>query len=552
MEATERETGGENCSQPDKVALAVFGALLLAASIYLIRLGAETTFFRDEWSFILYRDGHDLTNFLSSHDGQQVPGQTFVFVSLFNAVGLSDYSVYRLVTLPLSLGCSALIYHLAFRRMGSWGAIAPAMLVLLLGASYTDILWPLAVMGFAGASCFGLAAFVAAERQTRAGDLAACASLLVALSFSGVALPFVVGVGVGVLLAPSRDLKRLWVPGVPGLAYLAWASAYGTQQVDLGVAARHAPQFIGDIATNAVAGLTGLGWAASGVIAIAIATFVVVRLVQLRGRATLAWQAAAALACFWVLTALARYEVGDARAIRYIFPSVLLMVLLLVALAPRFRFNRAFSAAMAAVALAVLPHSVDAFRQGSDALRKSAAMTRAELGAAEIGRDTIPPESILSLHEYPMQAGAYFGAIARYQSSPAYTVEQLLDAPEYARERADRVLAEAQGIVVARAGPDGQTRESRTFRCRMLAAGESVELSNLSRTTALLLDPRRSATLSLRRFGERFQSFPLPADSHSARISAPSDLLPKPVWQGRVSAGEHTASVCLRKQIDSS
>ena len=59
------------------------------------------------------------------------------------------------------------------------------------------------------------------DRGDRVGDLSACGLLCLGVATYSVALAFVVGVGVGVLLGDDRR-RRIWIAAVPAALYTVW------------------------------------------------------------------------------------------------------------------------------------------------------------------------------------------------------------------------------------------------------------------------------------------------------------------------------------------
>ena len=528
----------------------LLGGVFAGAAIYFVYLGQHTTFYRDDWYFILYRDGTSIENVLASHADQQVPGMVSIFVALYKLVGLSDYFVYRLLAIPVYLGCSAIVYYIANRRMGHWGALGPAVLVLLPGASYVVALWPFVTLAFAAPGLLGLAAFLSMEQRSFRGDIVAATLLLLAVTFSGYALPFATGAAAGVVLGSDRNVRRLWVPFAPGFAYILWSHIYGDRDIDLLFTIREVPEYMTKMAVSSIVGVTGLNWTASSILAVALAVFSAYRLFKLRGNSQMAISITAAVLSFWALTAMARSGTEDPGAIRYIFPSVLLMAPLLASISLEDRFKNAFSIGFAVLAIMVIPHGIREFNLGSNHLQIASAKTRAQLAALELGRESIDPTLYVRLASCPgctLMAGNLFGALDRYESSPAYSLDELLDESESVRESADRSLANAQAIL---ASPPSSTREThvrsvQTDDCRILKPGQPILIRNLQSSPATLGGPSRSIRVSLRRFADRFQTTPIPAGStKDLFLAAPDDPLGQPAWQARLEATGNAVQVC--------
>jgi hypothetical protein len=425
--------------------------LMLAAGALILWLGRGLTFFRDEWIFLLYRDGHSPVNFLSSHAGHFSLWPTVFFVALFKGVGLDHYEIYRAASIPMHLLCALLVYLIARRRVGDIIALAPAGILLFLGSSWMDILWPFQI-GFTGAIAFGLGAILAIDRDDLPGDAAACLLLLVAIGWSGTALPFIPGVAVG-LYVGGRLWRRAWVFALPAAAYLAWAAKYGERTADYLDNLSYLPEYIVDEIGAGVSGITGLSQSLGVILACVGLLVVMVRLASLRRSSPLAWEALTMGFAFWGLTALARAHEGDPTAARYVYPSAVFLLLLAVGVAPRFgereiaaRPRRYYWACGAVLVLGAgaIALNIARFRPGREDLRFTSNVTSAELGALELARNAVAPEYTPPLNEFfGVPAGAYFAATDRYGSSPADSPEQIAASPEYARRRADHVSIQA-------------------------------------------------------------------------------------------------------------
>ena len=72
----------------------------------------------------------------------------------------------------------------------------------------------------------GLGALLVIEREDKRGDALACALLILSFTFSELALPFVLGVGVAIAQARG-PLRRAYVVVVPLLLYAVWYAGWG-------------------------------------------------------------------------------------------------------------------------------------------------------------------------------------------------------------------------------------------------------------------------------------------------------------------------------------
>lgn len=515
------------------VALAV---LMAIAAALILWMGRGLTFFRDEWTFVIYRDGHEPANFLSSYAGHLLLWPTALYVFLFRTVGLDHYEVYRLAALPWHLLCALLVFLLARRRVGDLVAIAPATVLLFLGSSWMDILWPFQV-SFTGAIAFGLVAILLLERDDLRGDALACACLTISLGWSGAGLPFVPGAAAG-LLVRRRLWRRIWVPAVPTVFYLLWLAKYGEEHIDFGSVLRHVPDYALHMIGAGIAGITGLPLEAGPYLALALGVLVVVRLWRLGRSSPLAWEALAMGLAFWGLTAIARVQDNDPEAVRYVYSSAVFLLLLAVGLAPAGVPRRGVAIGVLVLAALTIPSNIEDFEEGRDALLFTSNVTSAEVGAMELARDTVAPEYSPELNEFPGLPSTYFfAAVDRYGSSPGDSVAEIVTSPEYARRRADRTSIAALGV---RLRPGERLLAGLQSACTVAGAAgnldegvlplRGVEIGNHS-DTALFVD--------LRRFARRFtREVGVVAPGHTAVLRVRKDRAPERPWHFRLrSAG---------------
>jgi hypothetical protein len=526
------------------------------ASALILHLGQDLTFYRDEWTFVIYRDGHDLTNFISSYAGHLLLWPTALYVFLFHAVGLDDYGVYRLVGLLGHLACALLVYLLARRRVGDVVALAPAAVLLFLGSAWMDVLWPMQIV-YTGALVFGLAAILALSREDLLGDALACLSLTIALGWSALGLPFLPGVATG-LLVRRRLLRRIWVVAVPAAAYLLWALTSGDQHVDYAEMA-HVPGYLLELAGAGIAGIGGLPAATGPLLAIVLAVPVAFRLRSLGRQSPLAWEALALAISFWAVTAVARVQEHDPTAVRYVYPSVVFLLLLAVGLAPP-RVPRGWvAAAVLALAALCLPSNIADLSAGSNDLRETSFQVSAELGAMQLARDRVSPEYTPELHGFPdaVPAAPFFAATDRYGSSPAATPREIADSPAYARHRADATsiaalrvglhVAPGEGYPAVRRASFGASAGSifrRSGGC-VTADGGKIDLVGLVPPVGLSIRSASRVAVGLRRFGDDFSRLPesVPPDS-TGFLDIPADRERTRPWKVRLVSRRGPLRVC--------
>jgi hypothetical protein len=182
-------------------------ATMAAASYVVLDTGEGLTFFRDEWFFVLYRDGHNLLNFLDGHGGHCVVWLVVLFLLMFKAIGLAHYAWYSAAALIFHLAVVLIVYLIARQCIGDLAALGPAIVIAFLGSSSMAILRPFQI-SFTATIVFGLLALMALDHDDLKGDVAACALLLLDVGWSALTISFIAAAGVGLLV--RGRLRSRW------------------------------------------------------------------------------------------------------------------------------------------------------------------------------------------------------------------------------------------------------------------------------------------------------------------------------------------------------
>lgn len=500
--------------------IVLLGAALLASAALLLTLGSGLTFFQDTWAFLLDRQDFTARAFLMPHNEHIAVLPVAIEKLELALFGMTTATPER-VSLTLAVLISAtLLFVYVRRRIGSWPALIAAVLLLFLGAAWTDLLWGFQI-AFVGSALFGISMLLALDRGDRRGDVAASVFLTLSLGFSSLGLAFLVGAAADVLQRRrSHGLRRAYLVAIPALLYAAWWIGWGHE------AERHitldniltSPVYVLEGMATAVEALLGLNKssAASSVppdwgVPILIALIALVVYGQLRkpGFSPRLWPVAAAAAANWLLAAFNSVPGREAYQDRYLYAGGVFVLLLSAELLRGVRFSRRGLVVAGAVAVMAVASNLVALRDGSNWLKEQTVLTRADLSAMEIASRTIQPSFTLGSVEVAgtaslaiVEAGKYFEAVHRW-GSPAYSPAELEAAPEPGRHYADVVLASVLPIsTVTRPGafrpvaPAGK-------RCVVLtggAASERLEVPLSSSLTRIELASGPPATLSLRRF----------------------------------------------------
>ena len=561
-------------AQPAIVAWIALAALLVGTAAFLYYIARGTTFWWDEWDWIAYRRGTDVGTFLRSYNGHFSLIPIAIYRLLFATVGLANYGPYRVVAVIAHLVCGALVFVYARRRVGSYLALCAAALILLLGAGWQDIIWPFQ-MAWLISLASGLAALIMLDRGDRVGNVAAACLLALSLASSGVGIVFALGLVVDVGLG-RRRWRDAWIVAAPLVLYGLWWLAYqhGTSLSPV----RLVPRFVADSAAAAVGGLAGataprptslvtasgelLTWGRP--LAVIALGLVIWRLIRLWPPSPRVLTLVTILGSFWILTALTRASIvggSQAWASRYLYVGGLLLVVLAVELARGISFPRPVAVLIAAGVAGAVVLNVANFRNAAFDLRASAQITRADLGALEIGRPLAAPDYVLrGLPGFPflaIRADAYFAAATAF-GTPASTPAQIAAGPTSARLVADQELIHIHAIAPLPATgylPPGRRPRvvfasgavTARASCLALRSGNGPtarsEIDVRGTSPRLVITARGGpATVGVRRFAAQFEyvGTVLPSTRDTVRIAP--DLSSRP-WDVLVIATSR-ASVC--------
>lgn len=429
--------------RPHRVAALYLFVASALASVAILRAGRGSSFFSDEWEFVVARRGWTLDTFLMPHGEHIVVLPVALYKVLFATVGLNAYWPYRCVLLLVHLACVWLVFRLARRRVGEPAAALAASFVLVLGSAWEMLLIPFELT-LLGSVAFGLLALDGLDRGGRRGDVIALLGLIGATASSSGGLAFVAGVAAELLL--RRAWRRLWIVGVPTLLYARWWFAYdrtATARVHLLAQVHAVPEYVvHSLEASASAAIPLLAGSVRIVLVLA-AVLVLVRIGRNRTLLTarMGGLVVAGLS-FWVLTGLGRAQVSGGEN-RYSYFGAIFLLLALVELARGARFDRRVAVGMCVVLAASTVSNLRALDDGGAFLRGHGTSLRAELTALRLVEAPLPAAFVPEPAWDPnLRVGAYLAAVRRL-GSPTESAAALRAAPEAAREAADRVVLRA-------------------------------------------------------------------------------------------------------------
>jgi hypothetical protein len=527
----------------ERIVLVVFALLVAVAFVLLYRKGLGTTFYYDEWNFVMNRRGWDADTFLRPHNEHLSLLPVLVFKLLFATVGLDSYGVYRALLLLVHLICVVLVYVLARDRVEAPLALALAAVVLFLGAAWNDLLVPFQI-SFLLSVAAGLGTLIALDRRDLAGTVTVAVLLAVALASSSVGIPFAAAAAVHILLRSDR-LRRLWAVALPSLLYLAWLAAYGDPTATAGdrslpqLAADNlpaAPGYVATAAAGAIGAVIGLGEDWGRPLALAVVIVLAVHIVRADAPSLRLFALLGAAAAYWGLAAVFRAHVNPPTDSRYLYLGAILILLLVLEVVPPVAVGPRLLVIVAVLVGASVLANFGSLRSGSQYLQEWSRYVRAELGVLELAgpgtRSDFAPDPVRAPD---ITAGRYFAAVREY-GSPASSVSELARAGEGERQSADSVLLQALGTSVRPDGDPGakapsveaadKGRTTMQGGCvRFAPSGPGATLDVSVPAPGLFIEHSGAAPveLRLRAFATGFPAQPfasLPAAKHSLRLPA--------------------------------
>jgi hypothetical protein len=466
MEAATTQGGPSRSWAPPRIGETEVRLLLVVAMVAAAGFGLwssrGTTFSIDEFRVFLASSHVDLRELLSPLNGHLILITRLVYAGIFNVFG-AGYLPFRLLATGTLLLTAWLFFVFAERRVGSLLALAPTLVLLVYGSDYYHVILG---NGFTvlSAVAAGLGALLLLERGDRFGDIGACLLLTLGVASYSVALPYVAGVAVFILIGSDR-WRRAWVFVVPAVLYAIWFLWARNQPGGAGdVAHLHnlllAPNWAFNSLATVASAVLGLNYTFAGfgnesllqfdtswgppVAAIAIVAFAW-RLWRGPIQRWL-WALMAVPAFLWLIAAaVAAPPIRTPQKSEYIFPATVAVLLVAVEALRHARLGRrAILAAFILAAVGVITN-IALLREGSARLRSESSQTRAELAAVDmsgkVGLDRQGSPALGVLLIQPDGPNEYSRAVAEF-GSPAFSATELRSEPEIVRQRFDTVLAE--------------------------------------------------------------------------------------------------------------
>ena len=542
-------------------AIVLFAGAAATSAILLILWQSRLDFLIDEWDPLIHRNGFTAHSLLDQHANHLIIGPVLIYKAIQHTLGMDSQVPYAVASVILFIASVAMLFVYLRRRLGDWVALAAVLPVLVMGTAYEDLLSTFQ-MSYTGSVAFGIGALLAIERDDRRGDVLTCILLLASLAFAEVALGFTAAVIVAIALQGGQ-LRRAWVPAIPIVLYAAWYvtfrhdGLYTPNSLSVHNIATSFPYVLDGFASSlgSFFGLGSVVQSSTGAIAwgrpLLVLVIALVCVWGLRsGRPFRGWVLVPAVAgvTFWVLTAANYNFARPPYAGRYQYVGAVFLLLIAAELGARWRPRLDMLVAIFAVAAAAALGNFGALRDGYRAKEAVSSTVRGGLSGLEIAANTVAPSFVLTPEDSDVNsfglltAKDYLPAVMDF-GSPAYTQGELAEAPEAAREAADKVMAAALPI---RFQPLGVVPRSRLLgRCTLITPSRGTSVAVLPPGGALLDGaPGASEQLRLRRFAA--SSFPVSLGTLRgvARLEIPRDASARP-WELQV-IGTGSVGVCVQ------
>ncbi len=447
------------------VAVAASGALILNYARHL-------TFFSDDWRVMTSRPGWGPDALLKSFNEHLILGPTVLFKALVEVFGTDSALPFFVVSIGLFLLCAVLLFIYLVPRVGEWGALVGALLVLFLGAASEDLFWAFQ-MGFFGSVAAGLGALIALDREDGRGDRWACLLLIVSISCGGVGLAFVAA-GLADLAFGRRPRRnRAWVVLLPLALYAGWRLGWGetagsqiTFETIWGL-----PRYVFNAAAAGTAAVLGREAYADDGYPPLLASLLVILLTLVaaahlirRREFSRALAVALALAiAYWMLIGLNRTG-GHRLALlsRYQYPSAVFILVVAGELLRGVKISRPAAVVTAAVTAAALIGGISIMHSRYETPWNLYSVDiKLTTSALDIAAPSVQPDRKIYFPPAIYLPAARYLRVTGQHGSPAYTEEELIDRPRPERERVDEMLAEFTGIELGAASVD-----PKRSRCR--------------------------------------------------------------------------------------
>lgn len=207
---------------------AVFLVAALGMLVAVLVIDRHQWFFNDDWDFLATRTIGNLSDLFRPHYGEWSTGEVVVDRALYEVFGLHTYVPFQVVMVCLHVAIAAMLLVITLRaNVRVWIATAAAVLFVLFGSGYEDILWA-GGMGWVAALAFGLAQLLFSDHDGPIDrrDWLGLGMGVLGLMCSGLMLIMTVVVGLNTLIRRGWRIAIFHVAPVV-VVYLIWWYSIG-------------------------------------------------------------------------------------------------------------------------------------------------------------------------------------------------------------------------------------------------------------------------------------------------------------------------------------
>ncbi len=491
----------------DRLARPALGLAIAASGLMLFHLTRGSSFWADDWLWIVHRRATTLGTFFEPYNGHLSLVPIAIYRLMFAVFGIGSYTPYRALVIALSLVVAVLVFVYARTRTSELVALLLAGLMLFLGPGWQNTMWAFQIPWLL-VSIAGISTLMLLERRTERADAAACALLVLAIASTGLALAVAIGIAVDLALT-RRRWRDAWVVGIPLALYAIWAVHYHPTGIDV-TAIPTIPLNLAEaaaVAMSSLAGLSGiLPFDGTGTSLVYGWPLLVVGLALVLWRArstrpsTRCVSLAATFAVFVASVSIVHGELASVLTSRYIYVYCLLAVLLVAEFAQGLRPSLLVQVSLCALTLAAVVSNIGNLRAQGAYIRDSGAETNGALTALDLDRGSVDPHTIarIALWQFlGLKATDYYTA-DRALGSPAYSVAQLRRATMTAQTSADGQLRADGDVALSPAPPLGRPGGTLPTVVAPSTGAVAIDGACVRFTPPAALAPGAAATLAVR------------------------------------------------------
>ena len=412
----------------------IFYATLTLSLYWLLQLMRGSTFFFDEWDFILHRD-FNLNDLLRPHNGHFSFFPVLTYVSLREIFGIESYVPYQVAGLIVHGSVCIAVYKIISRHSRGI-AFASGFLVALLGSGWQNILWPFQI-GMMGAFSAGLWALYELQRD-EVGPWRIASLIGISLACAGGGIAFAGAIGFTLVISRKWRVIRAFIPVL--LLYALWYWNYGVSQTQSGNLAK-TPQYILDSALASAAGVGGrtivFGSCVLGVLLVLFSQWMFGRRNFVTVTAMVVF-----LLFTWFLTGLSRAHLGEPSASRYVYIGAIGLIVVGGLLLPA-GTRLGHLIVISCITVFLLQPNLRMMRAGAGGLKDTSLHLTAQLAALELAADEKTVDFTVDAMRAPQVSSNDYLSQSRKFGSTAMSWDQVIEASDSVISGVNRTIMNA-------------------------------------------------------------------------------------------------------------